>query len=115
MSAVNTRYADSAATREVVGEFLELAAEATAPEVATATGMLRHALDNGGAWDVGVGLQILAPRDIPPMDAQLFWAAVSLAAALWHVETGTDASLALDGARDHLAAARQARPGQVTP
>lgn len=99
------RYCDSASARALIGTHRHAATGSSVLEVAAEVRILRHTLAAGGALDACLQLQVLAPRDLTGPDGELYAAGISLAAALWHVETGTDAGPALGAARTHLAAA----------
>ncbi len=96
-----------AATRELLVLFARAATATTTPAVTTAVAILA-AGGRGEALRACLELQTLAPHDSTPLDRELYGAAISLAAALWHVQTGTDPTRALDAAQAHLHAALDA-------
>ena len=100
-----TRYCDAATTRELIGLHARAASKATDPVVIGAAAALRAALTVGGGLELGLRLQLQAPSGLDPFHRELYGAAISLASALWHVETGTPADQALDKALEHLNAA----------
>lgn len=99
---MSTRYCDALATRELLGMVRDAAVAAPSPAVLAAVGVLTEALHHGQALRACLELQGLAPRDAAPFDRELCAAAISVGSALWHVETGTDATPALDAAQADL-------------
>lgn len=107
---MGTRYCDSATVRELLAEFGRVAAGAESPEVRATVGLLRAALRDGTALDACWALQ-QHRGDFPGLfDAELYHAAISLASALWHVETGTDAGPAIGKVFAHCHAALGSLP-----
>lgn len=102
------RYCDAATARKLVG-LLERAVEATTNQrVMVVVPIVRGALSGDDrpsrwtVWDAAFWLQTIAPRDLGPLDSELYAAAISLCSALCHVHAGTDASVALDKTLEHL-------------
>lgn len=104
---MSTRYCDALTTRELLAMLRQASQAATSPAVPMAVTVLTGAL-HGGALQACQDLQDLADRHATGMDRELYGAAIALGSALWHVETGTDATPALDAALKHLRAALDA-------
>lgn len=105
------RYCDSATVRALIGMHAE-ALDATANLLVRDTARtLTQALEHGDALSVALRLMRHAPIGLGVLDSELYAAAISLASALWHVETGEDAGAAIGAAIGHLHAA----PDAYTP
>lgn len=101
---MSTLACDAATARELLGMLRQAASATTSRDVLDAVATDVAAL-HGDALGACLTLQTFAPQNLPPFEAELYAASVSIGAALWHVEQRTDATQALDAALAHLHAA----------